>query len=99
MEGLIGGKYNKFLVAVVSVWIGWLISAFVPDGIITRHEWVGLAELTAGALGVFWTPNIDGNIYVPVEIKPKPFDDVGAPVDPSVDELIEPALVARDDEV
>jgi hypothetical protein len=54
----IGGKYNKFIVAVVGAIIGWaaVVVQSTPDRI-TASEWLYGGTLLAIALGVYSVAN------------------------------------------
>lgn len=54
----IGGRYNKFIVAVVTAVIGWatLVVESTPADI-TSSEWIAGATMLAMALGVFSVAN------------------------------------------
>jgi hypothetical protein len=50
-------RSRKTLVALVAGVLGWLQTAYVPDGTVSRAEWVGLAVIVAMALGVYAVTN------------------------------------------
>lgn len=51
------GRERKALVAEASGIVAWAQIAYVPDGTISREEWIGLAVVVLGGLGVHAVTN------------------------------------------
>lgn len=56
-------KYAKFLAVVVATVLSGVLAALTGDSVISPTEWVNIAILGVGALGVFAAPNIPGAVY------------------------------------
>lgn len=56
-------NYAKAIVAVLITVIGAVAAAMTGDNTISPTEWVNVAILGAGALGVFAAPNVPGARY------------------------------------
>lgn len=56
-------KYAKFIAIVAATVISGIITALTGDSIISPTEWVNIAILGVGALGVFAAPNVPGAAY------------------------------------
>lgn len=56
-------KYAKFIAIVAATVISGIIAAMAGDSIISPTEWVNIAILGVGALGVFAAPNVPGAAY------------------------------------
>lgn len=55
-------KYAKFLLAAAATAITGIVGA-MTDGLITSPEWVNVAIMFVGSLGVLTSPNIPGAKY------------------------------------
>jgi uncharacterized membrane protein len=54
----IGGRYNKFVIAIVTAVIGWATMVVQsPHGSVTSAEWIAGGTYLAIALGVFTVAN------------------------------------------
>lgn len=56
-------NYAKALAAVIATVLSGVVAALTLDQTITAVEWVNVAILGAGALGVFAAPNVPGAAY------------------------------------
>jgi hypothetical protein len=56
-------KYAKFIAIVIATVISGIVAALAGDSIISPTEWVNIAILGVGALGVFAAPNVPGSAY------------------------------------
>lgn len=56
-------KYAKFIAIVVATVLSAVAAALVGDNVISPQEWVNVAILGVGALGVFAAPNVPGATY------------------------------------
>jgi len=56
-------KYAKFIAIVVATVISGATAALAGDSVISPTEWVNIAILAVGALGVFAAPNVPGAAY------------------------------------
>lgn len=57
------GRYAKFVAIVVATVLSAISAALFGDSVISPAEWVNVAILGVGALGVFAAPNIPGSAY------------------------------------
>lgn len=57
------GKYTKAILAVIATVAAGLIAALSGDETISNQEWVNVAILAVGSLGVFAAPNVPGAQY------------------------------------
>lgn len=56
-------KYAKFVAIAVATVLAAVSAALVGDNVISPQEWVNVAILGVGALGVFAAPNVPGAAY------------------------------------
>lgn len=56
-------KYAKFIAIVVATVLSAISAALLGDNVISPQEWVNIAILGVGALGVFAAPNVPGAAY------------------------------------
>lgn len=56
-------KYARFIAIVIATVLSAVSAALVGDSIISPQEWVNVAILGVGALGVFAAPNVPGAEY------------------------------------
>lgn len=56
-------RYSKFFAMVVATVLSAVMAALVGDSVISPQEWVNIAILGVGALGVFAAPNVPGARY------------------------------------
>ena len=56
-------NYSKFIAIVVATVLSGVTAALAGDSIISPQEWVNIAILGVGALGVFAAPNVPGAAY------------------------------------
>jgi 2-keto-3-deoxy-6-phosphogluconate aldolase len=56
-------KYAKFVAIVLATVLSALSAALLGDSVISPNEWVNVAILGVGALGVFAAPNVPGAAY------------------------------------
>ncbi len=52
--------YSKFIAIVVATVLSAISAALFGDNVISPQEWVNVAILGVGALGVFAAPNVPG---------------------------------------
>lgn len=57
------GKYTKFVAIVIATVLSGVLTALTGDSVISPTEWVNIAILGVGALGVFAAPNVPGAAY------------------------------------
>ena len=56
-------NYKKFVAIVIATVLSAVSAALVGDNVISPQEWVNVAILGVGALGVFAAPNVPGANY------------------------------------
>ena len=56
-------QYAKFILITVATVLSAVSAALVGDNVISAQEWVNVAILGVGALGVFAAPNVPGARY------------------------------------
>lgn len=56
-------KYAKFFAIVIATVLSGVSAALLGDSVISPSEWVNIAILAVGALGVFAAPNVPGAAY------------------------------------
>jgi 2-keto-3-deoxy-6-phosphogluconate aldolase len=56
-------KYAKFIAIVLATVISGVTAALAGDSIVSPTEWVNIAILGVGALGVFAAPNVPGAAF------------------------------------
>lgn len=56
-------KYAKFVAIVVATVLSGITAALAGDSVVSATEWVNIAILAVGALGVFAAPNVPGAAY------------------------------------
>ena len=56
-------KYAKFIAIAIATVLAAVSAALVGDSVISPQEWVNIAILGVGALGVFAAPNVPGSRY------------------------------------
>jgi len=61
VEGLV--NYAKAVAAVVATVLSAIAAALTGDNVIDTTEWLNVAVLAVGALGVFAAPNVPGAQY------------------------------------
>lgn len=57
------GKYTKFIAIVAATVLSAVLTALTGDSVISPVEWVNIAIIGVGALGVFAAPNVPGAAY------------------------------------
>lgn len=57
------GQYSKFIAIVIATVLSGITAALAGDSVISPSEWVNIAILGVGALGVFAAPNVPGSAY------------------------------------
>jgi 2-keto-3-deoxy-6-phosphogluconate aldolase len=56
-------NYGKAIAQVVATVLSAVLAAMVVDNVVSASEWVNVAVLGVGALGVFAAPNVPGAAF------------------------------------